>query len=145
MLFDLVPKNLGNLLVQLNKLDSLTISLISTRSAGKSLCLCLSNKLFIVDCENSALAQLKKTDSTTVSLISAKSALLRSVSALTLLTNCSTTDCVKVALLERMHTLSKEDISPSAAQKLSFSCMWGCSILKITDTEKSYKALSPAL
>lgn len=44
-----------------------------------------------------------------------------------------------------MHTLSKEVISPSAAQKLSFSCMWGCSILKITDTEKSYKALSPCL
>jgi len=60
MLFGLVPKNLGNLLVQLNKLDSLTISLISTRSAGKSLCLHLSNKLLIADCENSALAQLKK-------------------------------------------------------------------------------------
>lgn len=59
MLFDLVLMNLGNLLVQLSKLDSVTISLISTRSAGKSLCLHLTNKLLIADCENSALAQMK--------------------------------------------------------------------------------------
>ena len=55
--------------------------------------------------------------------------------AFTFLTNCSTVDCTKAALLDKTQTLSKEVISPSAAQKLSFSCMWGCSILKIHQTQ----------